>query len=236
MLRGKLLRPVRKASCRAAQTASIQEGILTTMKSTVWISAAVFVLGSMVGCGGKEQGASSSAPVVDAKQPAAQSTADATVAVTAGTPAQAVSSFLSALQTGDEKAAATLLTTKAREETVAHDMVVEPPGAPNATYSVGRVQHPDNNPDAAYVSCVWSEKYENGEEESYEVVWVLRREATGWRVAGMATQLANAEKPVFLDFEDLTAMEDTVKKAESAKDAANGTAAAKNPETNNAVR
>jgi hypothetical protein len=144
--------------------------------------------------------------------------------------------FLSALQTGDEKAAATLLTTKAREETVAHDMVVEPPGAPNATYSVGRVQHPDNNPDAAYVSCVWSEKYENGEEESYEVVWVLRREATGWRVAGMATQLANAEEPVFLDFEDLTAMEDTVKKAELAKDAADGTAAAKNPETNNAVR
>ena len=77
------------------------------------------------------------------------------------------------------------------------------------------MQHPDGNPDAAYVSCLWSEKFENGEAESYEVVWVLRRESAGWRVAGMATQLADSEEPVFLDFEDLTAMENAVQKAEA---------------------
>jgi len=114
-------------------------------------------------------------------------------------------------------------------------MVVEPPGAPNATYTVGRTQHPDNNPDAAYVSCVWSEKREDGEQESYEVVWVMRHESAGWRVAGMATQLADAEEPVFLDFEDLEAMESTVQKAESAARAASETAA-QNPNTADTLR
>ena len=206
------------------------------MKSAIWISAAVFVLGTLVGCGDKEKSASSAAAVSQATQPVAQSTADATVAVVAGTPDEAVNSFLSALQTGDEKAAAALLTTKARQETAAHDMVVEPPGAPNATYSVGRVQHPDNNPDAAYVSCVWSEKRQDGQQESYEVVWVMRRESVGWRVAGMATQIADSEEPVFLDFEDLEAMEDTVQKAESAANLANGTTAAQTPDTSNSMR
>jgi hypothetical protein len=94
------------------------------------------------------------------------------------------------------------------------------------------VQHPDNDPDAAYVSCLWSEKFENEETESYEVVWVLRRETAGWRVAGMATQLADSEEPVFLDFEDLAAMESAVKKAETAQASAGGATQAQTPETN----
>ena len=60
--------------------------------------------------------------------------------------------------------------------------------------------------------------------------------SVGWRVAGMATQLADSEEPVFLDFEDLTAMEDTVQKAETASKAAAGTAAAQNAETTNPIR
>jgi hypothetical protein len=208
------------------------------MKNMIWISAVVFVLGTLTGCGGKEQTTSSSTPAADAQSGAAETTQGATVAVAAATPEQAVGTFLSALQTGDEKAAAALLTTKARQETAAHDMVVEPPGAPNATYTVGRVQHPNDNPDAAYVSCVWSEKYKDGEEESYEVVWVMRREAAGWRVAGMATQISESEEPVFLDFEDLTAMEDAVEKAEASKDKdmSSGAASAQNPEGNPTIR
>ncbi len=134
-------------------------------------------MGTVSGCGSKETSASATAPPTAANAAVADAAGSVPVTVAAESPEQAVGSFLNALQTGDDKAAAALLTTKARDETASHDMVVEPPGAPNATYTVGRVQHPDGNPDAAYVSCLWSEKFENGETESYEVVWVLRREA-----------------------------------------------------------
>jgi hypothetical protein len=199
--------------------------------------AAALLMGTVSGCGSKEtsSSASATAPSTAATAAVADAAESAPVTVAAESPEQAVGSFLNALRTGDDKAAAALLTAKAREETASHDMVVEPPGAPNATYTVGRVQHPDGNPDAAYVSCLWSEKFENGETESYEVVWVLRRESAGWRVAGMATQLADSEEPVFLDFEDLTAMENAVQKAEGPRSSQPTDAQAQAPEAN-AVR
>jgi hypothetical protein len=184
------------------------------MKNIIWFPAAVLLVGSMIGCGDREASSDATATTKDTsaeKSPAPEFVVEAT------SPAQAVTKFLEALRAGDEQTAAALLTTKAREETAAHDMVVEPPGAPNATYSVGRVEHPEGNQDAAYVSCVWSETFQNGEQESYEVVWVLRRESPGWRIAGMATQLAENEDPVFLDFEDLLAMENTMREAEAAQ-------------------
>ena len=113
-------------------------------------------------------------------------------------------------------------------------MVVEPPGAPNATYTVGAVQHPEGDVNAAYVSCIWSEKHDNGEEDSYEVVWVLRKEQAGWRVAGMATQLSETDEPVFLDFEDLAAMENMVRDAEAATQ--HGPSAQKEPPSGGVVR
>ncbi len=103
------------------------------------------------------------------------------------------------------------------------------PGAPNATYSVGRVQHPDDQKDAAYVSCTWSEK--NGTEAvSYEVVWILRQETSGWRIAGMATQLAEAEEPVFLNFEDLSQLALELENAER-ESAARESEVANRPQT-----
>lgn len=205
------------------------------MKNTIWIAAALCAVVALAGCGKKEAG--SPAPAKDASKGDSPASAEPakTVSVSAATPQEAVSSFLQALQTGDDKVAAAMLTAKARQETAEHDMVVQPPGAPNATYQVGRVEHPENNPNAAYVSCVWSEKYQDGEEESYEVVWVLRQESEGWRVAGMATQLADSEEPVFLDFEDLAAMEDAVEKAESTGGSAS-TTAAQQPEADTTIR
>ena len=37
---------------------------------------------------------------------------------------------------------------------------------------------------------------------SYEIVWALRQQTDGWRIAGMATQVTPAEAPIFLNFED----------------------------------
>jgi hypothetical protein len=207
------------------------------MKKTIWMSAVVLVLTSLAGCGGKDQTKSAPTPPSSTPQNTTQAAAPTkTVTVAATTPEEAVGSFLNALQAGDKNAAAALLTTKAREQTAAHDMVVEPPGAPNATYKVGRTQQPADNPDAAYVSCVWSEKFKDGNEESYEVVWVLRRETPGWRVAGMATQLADSDQPVFLDFEDPAAMEETVEKAGTTPVAPVGDRSAQAPPAGTGVR
>jgi hypothetical protein len=188
------------------------------MKSTVWISAAVLVAGSICGCGEKKE-SSNAVSTVDHRPTVTQPSVDQ-VTVKSSTPQEAVTEFLDALRSGNDKTAEALLTVKAREETAAHDMVVAPPGAPNATYSVGRVQHPDDQKDAAYVSCTWSEK--NGNEAvSYEVVWILRQETGGWRIAGMATQLAEAEEPVFLNFEDLSQLASELENAEREAEVAN---------------
>ncbi len=183
------------------------------MKRTVWIMAATLIAGSILGCGAKEK--SSNATSAAGNSPAATEAKTQHVSFKSSTPEEAVTEFLDALRSGNEKTAEALLTTRAREETAAHDMVVEPPGAPNASYSVGRVQHPDGQADAAYVSSVWSEK-EGQVEDSYEVVWILRKETTGWRIAGMATQLTDSQDPVFLNFEDLSELENAVREAEVA--------------------
>ncbi len=193
------------------------------MKSTVWMVVAVLIAGSICGCGTKKE--SSNATSAANSPPAkAQSANKPQVTVKSSTPQEAVTEFLDALRSGNDKNAEALLTTKARQETAAHDMVVAPPGAPNATYTIGQVQHPDGQEDAAYVSCTWSEKNES-DDSSYEVVWILRKESAGWRIAGMATQLAESEKPVFLNFEDLSQLAAELESAERA------TEVAKRPQT-----
>ncbi len=208
----------------------------TAMKLTGWIVAVAVLAAGIVGCNNKTPSSPPTSSNTTAQANDAVDAAEPVVQVAAETPAEAVGSFLKALQTGDDKVATAMLTTKARQETKAHDLVVEPPGAPNAKYTVGEVQHPDDNPKIAYVSCVWSETYDNGEEEAYEVVWILRHEEPGWRVAGMATQLAESEEPVFLDFEDLTAMENTVQQAESATPPAAKAQQAQQPQSAGPIR
>lgn len=196
------------------------------MKQLTWMMCVALVVVTLAGCGDKKDSSHSTTasavtptagtPIAEAGARPTQAGDERNLVADTGTPAAAVTKFLDALRLGDERTAAAMLTTKARAETAAHDMVVEPPGAPNAKYTVERVEHPDDNPNAAYVSCIWSEQHDADHEESYEVVWVLRKEAAGWRVAGMATQLSDSDEPVYLDFEDLAAMEDAVRDAESA--------------------
>ena len=188
------------------------------MKRTVWIAATLLTTGLICGCGA-EQKESSNSTTKDKSQttaPAVQQPAT----FASDTPKKAVSEFLDALRSGDKTTTEALLTKKAREETAAHDLVVEPPGAPGATYSIGRVQQGESEEGAAYVSCIWSET-EDGTE--FEVVWILRRENVGWRIAGMATQLPETDEPVILNFEDLSELEDAMREAEVAERAQGAT-------------
>jgi len=117
-------------------------------------------------------------------------------------PHDVVAAFLTALRNGDENVASCLLTSRAREETAKRNLVVQPPGAPSATYQVGEVEYATEQKDGAYVPSSWTENDRDGVAHTYQITWVLRRQSDGWRVAGMATQVDEAKPPLFLNFED----------------------------------
>jgi hypothetical protein len=114
-------------------------------------------------------------------------------------PEGATKAFLEAVRIGDDKTAATLLTPVARKKTAEKQMVVAPPGSDTATYSVGDVQYVD---DGAHVASDWTDVDAEGRMHTDRIVWILRQESEGWRIAGMATKVFPDRPPVVLNFED----------------------------------
>lgn len=100
-------------------------------------------------------------------------------------------------------------------------MSVDVQSAPHAKYQVHAAQYLPDHPDNAHVSSVWTETFEDGE-ETYEIIWALRRQPEGWRVAGMAMQLVPDQPPQFLNFED---PEEMLRKREEAMAALEAAAA-----------
>ncbi|MFO7905578.1 MAG: hypothetical protein ACQESR_02410 [Planctomycetota bacterium] len=198
------------------------------MTRTIWPAVAILVTGFVCGCGGKEDASPKTTGQADASSRGASSASPREpnaadqqhAAFESSTPKEAVSEFLRALQSGDKDTTEALLTTKARQETEAHGLVVGPPGAPGATYTIGQVEPVEGDENSAYVSCVWSEKEAEAE---FEVVWILRKEEAGWRVAGMATRMGDSDQPVVLNFENLSELEQTMREAEMAKQQPNHT-------------
>ena len=115
-------------------------------------------------------------------------------------PDAVVGAFLDALRDGNDEIAEALLTTIARRETKQHELAVQPPGSPSARYEIGEVKHVQGG---VHVNSIWREYDPSGEQLVYEIVWVLRQEPIGWRVAGMATAVNPAKPPVYLNFEDV---------------------------------
>jgi hypothetical protein len=126
------------------------------------------------------------------------------VAATA-TPEQVVQTFLDAMKQGDIATKASLLTQKAREETARENFEVNPQSAANAQFEIRPAEYLPENPNGAHVTSVWTETYPDGVIK-YDVVWVLRRQAEGWRIAGMAIELVPGQPPAFLNFEDAADM------------------------------
>jgi hypothetical protein len=117
------------------------------------------------------------------------------------TPESVVRLFLQAARSGDEATATQLLTRKARQETEKEGLALEPPGTPTMKFTIGDAEIPSDDPQAAYVGSTWTEM-ESQNRESFAVTWILRRQADGWRIAGMATQTTPTEQPLWLNFED----------------------------------
>jgi hypothetical protein len=136
-------------------------------------------------------------------------------------PEQVVQTFLDAMKLGDIATKANLLTQKAREETARENFEVNPQGAAGAQFEVRPAEYLPENPNGAHVTSVWTETYPD-QTLKYDVVWVLRRQAEGWRIAGMAIELVPGQPPAFLNFEDAA---DMAKKYEEAMAAAQPAAA-----------
>jgi hypothetical protein len=119
------------------------------------------------------------------------------------TPDHAVFEFLEAVRTGNDKQAEDMLTPVARQKTTEMQMVVAPPGSPTAKFTIGGVEYVTPEKDGAHVWCTWTDVADDqGHTRSDDIIWVLRHEAEGWRIAGMVTKVYPDKPPLILNFED----------------------------------
>ena len=116
------------------------------------------------------------------------------------TPEAAVQVFLDAVRTGNDEQAAAMISSIARQKTAALTGNITPPASETAKFSIGKVEY--IGADGARVASIWSDVDEEGQSHSDQAVWVLRKEAEGWRVAGVAAMVFPGEDPLIFNFED----------------------------------
>jgi len=126
-------------------------------------------------------------------------TAKHQAASTQASPEVVIAEFLEAIRTGEDNKAARLLTPLARKKTTEMEMVVAPPGSDTARFEV---QHLELAGDTARVTADWTDLDTDGRVHTDRIIWLLRKEAEGWRISGMATQVFADQKPIVLNFED----------------------------------
>ena len=125
------------------------------------------------------------------------------------TPQEAVAAFFAAFRDGDEQTVSALLTTKARDESERNGVAINPPGNDAATFSVGEVEYVE--PDGAHVAGSWTETTADGT-QTIDIVWILRQEPGGWRIAGLAARAQ--DQNVVYNFEDSEEMQQRRREAE----------------------
>jgi len=178
------------------------------MKRCPWLLVIISII-SLSGCEKPDE--SARAIFKDLQKSADQnSPADANAAELAplndGTPTEAVTDFLEAFRTGDRDRAERLLTDKARQEASQRALVVNGAGSPTAVFTVDRFEYL-NAETGAHVNSTWTDANAEGIKQTHEIVWILRRQTEGWRVAGMAARLPGDSEPLILNFEDREDME-----------------------------
>ena len=180
------------------------------MKRHRWIALASTVVLAF-GCGKSEDASPGAAkPGSGEAKPAAATvatSADPQSATNLEGPARAVYEWLDAVRTGNDAKATAMLTQVARQKAIEQDRTVRPPASDTARFQVGAVQYIGE--DGARVASLWTDVDEDGETQTDEAMWVLRKEPEGWRVGGVAATVFEGEPPLLLNFED---PEETVQK------------------------
>jgi len=119
-------------------------------------------------------------------------------------PQAAVREFLDAVRNGNDHTTEQMLTRAARTTTRSLGMDVAPRGSDTAEFEIGEVEFIAE--DGARVACTLSDLDKNRQRQTEKLVWMLRREPEGWRIAGVAATLVAGEPPRKLNFESLEEM------------------------------
>jgi len=146
-------------------------------------------------------------------------------------PDAAVHRFLTAVRAGDDAKASAMLTPVAREKTIEHEMVVAPPGSDTATFKVGEVEMIGD--EGAHVASFWTDLDENGAPHTDTIIWMVRKEPQGWRIAGMATRVFEDQPAVIMNFEepeDMFAKQREIEEEMSRRASRGASALAQSPE------
>ena len=114
----------------------------------------------------------------------------------------AVVEFLEAIKRGDDTAASGMLTKVARAKTQELGLTVAPPVNSTATYEVRACEVVGEDGDMMHVETTWKDVDADGFQNTDHVVWVVRLDPEGWRLAGMAMKIFDDMPPLLLDFED----------------------------------
>lgn len=169
----------------------------------------------LAGCGGSPDDASPQPSSAPSEAPAVDLVGNpgSPAPLTAGTntPARVVARFYDALRDGDDKALASLLSDKARSETAKNGLeVLSQEDSSSLSYEIGETEYVTEEMDGAHVASLWIEPDEHGQRVTTKVIWVLRKQTRGWRIAGFA-QVFRDELPVLFDLESA---EDTMRAKE----------------------
>lgn len=161
-------------------------------KRNLFVAGGLLVAATTIGCG-------SSAPVAESKPATEQGpTQNDGRQAEEQSPESVVSEFLDGVRRGgDAENVARLMTRKSREEYEAAGLVMQPVGAPDATFEIKRSVAYGS--DGVLVNSLWTEKLETGETITYQVGWALKKEPEGWRVSGLI--LDEEPEPRVFNFE-----------------------------------
>jgi len=128
-----------------------------------------------------------------------------------------VAQFLDAVRRGGETGGANqLLTQQAQVVLQRLGRTVQPIGSPDAIFKVTRAESVPDTPGAALVHSLWTEPTADGTAESYEVVWALLKETSGWRISGLAMDLQPGKEPMIVDFENAGQMANLLNSSDEA--------------------
>ncbi len=174
-----------------------------------WTVALLVGLGLLMvgGCGKSSSTTEGTNPVAANPKPPSQpgpkseKKAEPTLEEITSDPQKCVAAFLEAIRQGDDERILQLYTDKARAEASTLGEHFAPKGSDTARYEVGKVEYLDER--SARVAATWTDLNENGQYQSDEALWMVRKEPRGWRVAAMAVKVFDGDEYLFLDFEDL---------------------------------
>ena len=146
-------------------------------------------------------------------------------------PVQAVGKFLQAICSADRDGMFAMLTDEARTALKAHNMSPQLPSSGTTSFELGQAELVDGG---AHVMTKWFDQMEDGSRDTTEVLWILREEKQGWRVAGMAMRVYDDQPAAILNFEDpddMTRVLDLIAQEDERRAQADAAEAARAPQS-----